>query len=65
MAILRKPKRPKANAPLQKCIEYGEKLEQYNQAVAKVKAENDMKKSLLSGDTSALKKAKGLSKKKK
>ncbi|MEA5426808.1 hypothetical protein [Arcicella lustrica] len=64
MALIKKPKRPKANAPIQKCIEYAEKLEAYNQAVSKVKAEKEMKKSLLSGDTSALKKAKSLSKKK-
>lgn len=64
MALIKKPKRPKANAPIQKCIEYAEKLDVYNQAIKKSKEEKDMKKSLLSGDTSALKKAKSLSKKK-
>ncbi len=62
--ILKKPNKPKATASLAKCIEYGQKLEEYNQAMAKVKAEKDMKKSLLSGDASALKKAKSLTKKK-
>ena len=64
MAKLRKPKRPKANAKLETVIAYGEKLEAYNMSVAKQKAESDIKKSILGGDTSALKKAKGFSKKK-
>ncbi len=64
MATLRKPKKPKANAKLEVVIAYGEKLEAYNMAVSKQKAEKDLKKSILDGDTSALKKAKGFSKKK-
>ena len=55
MAVIRKPKRPKASASMEKCVEYAQKLDAFNKAVSQAKAEKETKKRLLKGDLSALK----------
>lgn len=61
MAVLREPKKPKANAPMAVLEKYAKDMlvfnKAYDEAKAKAKADKDKRKAILKGDFSSVKKS--------